>query len=66
MAAKKKTKEQLIKELHDEYKGALSEFILKWHESLTGEELINTFWKSNEPNKIREALTSIEEVVSNE
>lgn len=53
---KKLTKKDKIKILEDKYKGALSEYILNWHDSANSEIIISNFWKHNTPEKVEESL----------
>jgi hypothetical protein len=48
----KKSKESKISELEKSYRGALTEFIYKWNESLSGDKIIEAFWAVNEPEEV--------------
>ena len=53
---KKITKDSKIKTLEKTYKGALAEFIYRWHESLIDEDLNKVFWEVNKPETVEEQL----------
>lgn len=55
----KKNKESKIKELESKYKGALSEYILKWNSAMDSNQIIQSFWLLNEPEDVEKALIEL-------